>query len=353
MSGILGGGGSGTNTVVQNSQPPAYLQPYLEDAAKKAQEAQQSFSTQNLNQPYAGPRTAGPTTSDTLSQQIASQVAQQAAPNAAVTQKLGTDIAGNVSNGTYTAPSNIAFNPLSGDDLTAAIKAQITPMQQQFSEKTLPQMNSAAINAGAYGGSKWSQTNEQASRDEQQTENNAIAQAVYGNQQATNQLNLQNTANLRSTALQGNQQNITASGIVPTLLSDAEQQGLDVSNIYSQVGSQQRGFTTADINAAMQKYVEQQQSPFMGLGDYEGLLSGASTPGSGIKSSATSAPSSSFGNLAAGALGTAGLANAIFGGGGLSGIGSMIGSMGGGFEGILNSMGIPAGLQAAAPAVFL
>ena len=394
MGGILGGGkssgGGGVQQVVNKTEAPAYLQPFLTDLASQAQLAYQSQYSKGLQQPFAGQRTAGPTWADNAGENQAAAIARMmqgwntpidigeglnsgisqeflkgvsdvnavnpefnvptwkvinamaglgydrpgmdtattwaeiqknpehmarlqatlnpsAVPGAsAETMQQADTLQGRIASGYFRSPEDMAFTPMSNEHLGEAIKANINPLLKHYQDTLLPQLSSAAIDKGAYGGGRAQKLNAMALDDFNSQASDIAAKMLYQNE-ATGQAQMFQDLQARRGARQtGMQQELTATNMVPQLRSASEQLGLDTANIYSNIGATQRAFTDAGIAAEMQKYAEMQESPFAGLGTYSGLIGSSYIPGTG----ATSVPSAGkFGNFASGALGGAGLMN--------------------------------------------
>lgn len=323
MSGIFGGGGGGgqqsTNTVT--NQPPAYLEPYLTTAAGNSQNAYNQYVGQGLNNPFSGalPANIGQLTPQATPNDINAQntdlsVANSIAGNMTNTNGIAQNLQSNIASGMFQAPSNMTFQPMSDQDLAGSIASQIAPLQRTLTEQTLPGLTSQAIQQGAYGGSRQGVVQDRALNDFSTAATNATADATEKFQAQNALLSEQNLANRISAGVQGNQQVLSADAEIPSLQQTAEQQGLDVANLQSGVGAAQRGFTSADIAAAMQNYAGQQAAPYGGLGMLESLLMGTASGGT----STSSVPQPGLLSQVAGGLGSlGGFASALGGAGSL------------------------------------
>ena len=338
MGGILGGGASsGGGTTVQQvntSAPPAYLQPYLSNAASAAQGAYNTYLQGGLNQPFTGtgtqPNASSPqipnlvaqaTPSDIQAQGTLSNVANTLLPTLqGQTAGASNNLQTAVNNGTYLAPStSFQYTPTTDQALSSSIAAQLAPLQRQLQQQILPQANSQAIQEGAYGGTQNATVNARAMQNFDTEAANATAQAVYSNEALNASLGEQQGASQRTAATAGNQENIAAESLIPSLSTTQEQQALDQGNIQSQVGALQRGFTQQDIQAAEGLYSGQQAAPSAGINTLISQLLGTNVGGSSMTGTA-GAPLAA--NILAGGLGIAGGAAGLsslyklFGGGG-------------------------------------
>lgn len=280
------------STVTQ--EPPAYALPKLTEISDQAQKAYQDFMAKGYNMPYSGQRSAGQNAFDTLSQDTAKAGADQFLASGAPQNSM--DLSKYYNNKILSG----------GYDPTQAIEAYARPITQNFTESIAPRLTSAAIDAGAYGGSKSSEFNNRAVRDLNQT--------------------LADTAS--RTALSYDQAEKGAAGLVPQLANAGLQQSGAAADVYGNIGNTQRGFQQQGLNDEISKWNELTASPFAGLSDYLSLVTG-SAPGKTQTTYGYQQPGSNF------LSGLSGLSSLFGGGSGLgtaaSGImGALSGGLGGG-----------------------
>lgn len=276
-SSLFGKGGkknSGSSVQVTRTEPATYLEPYLKDTAAKAQEAYQDFIAKGYNLPFAGDRTAGPNAYDANADGSTLSAINSFSGVPGQTFGAANRINDNVNSGRYTDASRMAFNA-EGNRYTAdAIQAGLTPILQQWQEKTLPGLKSAAISGGAYGGSKQQEFDSQAYRDTQQQVADLTAKIQYDDFSKIRDYKY-NDLNARRALLQsGLNTELNAAGQASNLNNAGLAQALQPAQLYQTLADKERGFTQADIDAEMQKYAEQQQSPFAGLDFYSSLING-------------------------------------------------------------------------------
>ena len=276
MKGLLGGSSAKTQQVVQTSEPPAYLSPYLQDIAGKASDAYKKFIANGYNMPYSGPRSAGQNSFDTQAMDMSTAAANNFA-NSGVPQTtfdLGKYLTSGVTSGKYTAPMNMAFNAGDNAALNEAINANVAPVMQNFTESIVPRLKSSAIDAGAYGGSKSQDLMARTARDTQQNIGNIAARLTY--QDFINKRNLeqQDLAQRRALASSLFSAENAAAGAGTNLFNAGYQQELAPADTISNVGDRTRNFTQQDINDKLGYWNDLINSPFAGLDQYSSLING-------------------------------------------------------------------------------
>lgn len=275
-----GGGGGGTTSTqtVQKADPWAGQQPYLQDIFSQAQS--QYYGGQP--QYYPGQTIAG------------FDPATQAAQNYLLNYANSGTLADTIS-GTQDAlqrslnAADVNNNPA----LNAAIEAAQRPTIQAFTEQILPNLGSAAQQAGAYGGSRYNIAQGEAAGRLAQTLSDTAA-------------TMSNTA--YNTGLGAQIQalnaapNVAAMGALPATLSD-------------QVGTQRQAMTQAQIDDAINKWNFQQNIQAQKLAQYMSMVQGnygGSASSFGTSQSPTARDSTLSDILGVGALGLG-----LFGGGGI------------------------------------
>lgn len=230
-----GGGGTQTSTTVQSADPWGAQQPYLTDIFSQAN----NLYYNNSPAYYPGQEVAP--------QSAATQAAQQLALNAAAPSQglanIGAGVAGNVA-----AAGDITNNPA----LNAAAMGAIRPVVQQLQEQVLPQIGSAAIAGGAYGGARQGILESNVVRDATQAMIDRTAQLysdAYGqglDAQNNLLLGLPGTVNLQQ---------------VP-------------SQLYGAVGGFEDQYQQALINSDINQFNYNQQLPATNLAQYQNFIQG-------------------------------------------------------------------------------
>lgn len=338
MGGILGGSsGSKTQQVVNKNEPPAYLEPYLTDLSGKAQGAYNQFINRGFNQPYTGARSAGRNPFDDLaigtSLNAGSTFRNQGVPQN--TYDLGQFFQNKVKSGAYQTPGNMAFNVGDNTALQGAIDANIRPVLENFNETLVPQLKSAAIESGAYGGSKFNETGERLARDTQRNLGDIAANLTYQDFMQKRELGQQDLAQRRQLLQQGNLLEGQGANTATSLFNLGLGQDLQMADIFSNVADRERGFEQQDINDAIALFDESRLSPFMGLGDYAALVNGVAGSAGGTQTQSKygyQQPGSSF----LSGLGTLAAINPFQTGGGM--FGSLFGGGSLGLEALFNGL---------------
>lgn len=276
----LGGGsrgGGGTTQVVQESDPWEGQQPFLRDVMRLAQQAYQGTS----QQPFEGQLVAGPTQMQQQSLDTAQGVANQAVGAGNNPQDISRLYSDRVQSGFYLEPA-LANN----DAVAAAIGAQARPIMEQLTQEVLPQIESAAISQGAYGGAR--QANLQ--REALHSLGDEVARLSAEDYVARREL-------LPTLALTESQ----IASQVPVLAQQGHQLNLLPADIYGQIGAQQQMWEQDQLDQNYQRWTQAQQAPWQGLPEYASIVSGVPSFGSSIQT--TRGGPSTLNNVLSGAIG--------------------------------------------------
>lgn len=274
MGGGGGGGGGETQTIVEksNPEPPAVQLPYLEDLYKRAQTASNAVSTTPFSGNLVAPPTGSQTQALTQGTNLANQLQGQGYGSEAMNMASAT------ASGQFLMPSSNPF-------LQSTIESALRPVEERFFESTMPAISSAAVGAGAFGGSDQDMLKLQASRDFSREATATAGNIAYGNYAAERQ----------------NQMNS------PQLLQSAAQAALTPTNMLQQAGAQEQGFAQDQIDQAYQQYTMNLLAPFIGLPEYASLLGTGNFSGGSTSKTGTFASNNSggggFGSFLQGALG--------------------------------------------------
>jgi len=278
----MSGGGSKSTTTTNN--PPAYLEPYLRDAAKLAQNSFYGRGGFQAPEYYPG-STVTPFSPET----------QQALQLQSERSMAGSPLVGSAQNALQSTlqginnPADAYLNQTArGDYLTGG--TGFDAALQAATNKILPQVGSAFGGAGRLH-SGLAQT----------AASGAIGDAfanLYGQERA-NQLSAQNM--LGQNYLGGLTAQNQAAALSPTL---ANQDYYDIGQL-ANVGTQKESLSQQQLQDQINRYNFYQNRPYQMLQNYSGLLQG--TPAIG-GSSVSTAPSAGIGqNLLGGGLAGAGM----------------------------------------------
>ena len=322
-----GGGKQETQTQVQKTEFADEQKPYINEIFKQAQAGYQD--TKDLR--YTGD-TFAPTNRLQLqalqdTQNFANTVQGAGDPTAAASQGFNEKVA----SGYYTDPLNQSFQSVNPEQqLQDAIIAGTDPLKRQLLEEILPGLSSAAIEGGAYGGSKFQELQGRAIRGFEDTVTNQAAQLSYQDLADRRNLDFQDLQNRRGLAPQLFQTEIGAAGAASQLQDQSVAQNLVAANLKQQVGDTRQAYEQADINNLIAAFERRKTEPFTGLDTYANFISGFGNP---VNTTGTStgrvAQTGGFGGAAKGALGGA-AAGSVFGGYG-AGLGGVLGGLGGYF----------------------
>jgi hypothetical protein len=310
---IFGGGGGGggqTTSTVQNTNIPAYAQPYVENMLGATQN--QLFNTQQVggtpvldeNGNPTGETTGGTTeitgfkpyqayggTYDAQGNQLSYDPSKAIAGFSPMQAQAQQGIAGMQTPGEYGAAKGVtgagimnaarlgsSANP---QDFQSQVGGYMNPYMQQVLDPQMAelrrqygisgvQQQGAATQAGAFGGSREAIMNAENQRNLMNAQNQAIGNAynqAFG--AAQNQYNQG-----QGFQLQANQAAMQGAGQLAGLGQQelAAQQG--IYGLQNQTGAQQQALEQAKINQAMTDYANAQQYPLMQLGTMSNMLRG-------------------------------------------------------------------------------
>lgn len=323
-----GGGGGGNTTTVTKAEFAPEQRPHINTIFD---EAQRGFEeVRNVQRP-GGRLTASvnPTQQQAVSsaKSVAdnvgglgdlTEIAAQGFINQAIGKELGTLTSSN-------------FDLSGGEEqLQSAINASLNPLQERLTEQILPQITSATIDLGAYGGSKADELTSQAVQDFLREGANISATLGYEDLLNRRNIGFEDYALNKTLAPQIAQTELALAAGGSSLLDKSVEQDLLQSNLYQQIGNTEAGFEQQDIQEQQLQYEQALQDPFRGLGQYSAFIQGFNPTGSTV-SNLGGRSGGGFGGAAAGALGGA-LAGAKLGTV-VPGIGNVVGAIGGGLLG--------------------
>jgi len=301
MSGLFGGGGQQqqqqpTSTTVTNTNLPAYAQPYVEKLFGQA--GALTDINQNPYQQYGGQRLADFTP---MQQQAFNTIGgMQVSPQ---TQQA-TGLAGAAGLGSLGAGQN--YNRMATDP--GAIQAFMSPYQQNVTDyqkqqavmdygRQLPGTNAAAVNKGAFGGSRQAIVEGEGQRNLQ----NQLAgiqatgsQNAFQNAQQAQQFG----ANL---GLQGMGLANQSAGLLGQMGQQNYAQQMGINAAQQQAGAQQQAFNQQGLTNQYQDFLNRQNYPYQQLGFMSDIIRG--TPTGGVTTAQKSEAAPSMFSQIAGSLG--------------------------------------------------
>lgn len=314
------GGGGGNQTTVQKSEPPAYLKPYLTDIARQAQQAYRDVPQGG----FQGELTADPTGSQLSALQQQKDLANSLGDHGQATTQIAQRQSDQVLSGAFRDPLDNNFQTQSADT-AGVIDAAIDPIQQRLVEQIIPQIQSQAIQDGAYGGTRQDVTTGNALQDFSREATNTAAMINYEDFARSEDQRFQDHLGRMQLTPELLKLEQAAALTAPEIANLGVQQQLLPSQLLNDAGSRERMFQQDAIDDLYQQYLLQTQTPFAGLDQYASIVSG--TP-SGQTSTLTGPRSGGGGSsVLSGALGGAGLM-AGAGSAGMLGAGALAGPVG-------------------------
>lgn len=260
-----GGGGGGTQQQVSSSELPEWAKPYAKNTLEKA-----AALTETPYKTYDQPRIAG---FSPLQQQ-----AQEGAAGMQTNQLTG--LGGGIAAGAGMGGLGYAMqqNPMNFQQnvggymnpyLQMSLAPQLAEANRQYDIGATKQQ-SAATQAGAFGGSREAIMAAENERNRNMGLNSIIGQGYNtAFQNAQNQYNQSQQAQLQglNTAIQG-------AGQLGALGSQQFQQGMDINKLQSAYGGQQQALRQQGLEQAYQDFQNQQNYPYKQLGFMSDMIRG-------------------------------------------------------------------------------
>jgi hypothetical protein len=327
-----------TQTTVNNSNLPDYVQPYVESMLGAAQKQIYNY---NPDGSVSGFQTYKPYSSN-MNNYVAgfSPMQQQAFQGAANLQTpgqfgQGSQMAGMAGMGSLQTAGqagqagnnyfNMATNPGATQSfmnpyLQSALNPALEESRRQYGI-TGQQEQSQATGAGAFGGSREALMASENNRN-MNTSMNQMIGTGYQNAYDAAQKNMQYGAGLGLQGQQAALQGYNQLGQAGAELGQLGQQQLTaqegILGLQNQYGAQQQGAEQTKINQAIQNYATAQQYPMMQLANQSALLHGLPLQATTTQSyQAPPSTLSQIGGLGATALGAAGAAGVFKAKGGI------------------------------------
>lgn len=310
-----GGGGGPSSTTSEQTNLPAYAQPYVERLMGKAE----ALTSQDRYQPYTGERTA----QFTPLQQQAFQGAQGMQPswqNAA-----GSQLAGQAAMGAmgmqYNPYQTGQFNAQTAQQYMSPYMQNVVDAQQREavrqSGQQMVQNQAAATGQGAFGGARSAIVEAERQRNlgtqlgdiQSRGLQSAYDQAAQRFQQEQ-QMREQSRQYGAGLGMQGYQAGLQGAGLLGQLGGQQFQQGMDINKLQQAYGSQQQQQVQNILQQQYQDFLTQKQYPYQQLSYMSGILHGTPMGSSGIQSVYQAPPSGlqTLGAIGAGAYGLSKLA---------------------------------------------
>jgi hypothetical protein len=146
----------------------------------------------------------------------------------------------------------MAYDPMNDPRTGEYLDALTNPMMKQFNEETIPGLNTAAVNAGAFGGDRAALLKSSAAGE--------LASSI---------------GDTRTKALQGMvDANRAYQGDMFSQLGSLQDASLKGSQILRDVGAGYEGYDQAEIDAARERFEFEQDAPRQSLRDASSMLSG-------------------------------------------------------------------------------
>lgn len=297
-----GGGGGGTQTTVQKSEPPAYLQPYLTDIAKQARKAYRDVPQGG----FQGDLTADPTAAQLAAIQKQKDLANDLGGYGDTTQQIAQRQVDQVLNDEFRAPLNQSFDPTSADT-AGVIDAAIAPIQERLTEQLIPQIQSQAIQDGAYGGRRQDVATDAALQDFSREATNTAAMINYEDFARTEGQRFDDYMGRMQLTPELLKLEQAAALTAPEIANLGVQQQLLPSQLMSDAGLQEQLFEQDRIDEAYQQYLLATQTPFAGLDQYASIVAGTPSGQTSTLTGPRSSRGGGGGGVLSGALGGAGL----------------------------------------------
>lgn len=293
----------GKGSTTQNTAPWAEAQPFYKDIFNQAQSIFQATPQKS----YTGDMIAQPTAADKTGIDLAKQTA--AALNlmnpSANTQSTADYISGKVNSGAYGKLGQTAFTGIGdGSQAEATIQAAINPVKKQLQMELLPQMSSAAINAGAYGGSALEKLQARAADQYMQTAGDISTKLLYDDYTKRRQMSYDDFNAIRNNELTAAGLEQSGANLVPALSKSAVDLALLPSSIYSSIGETERALNQLGIDNELKKFEFGTQSPYAYLQPYAQLVTGT---GSGFSTTTGKTKTSLFDDILKAGMGGAAL----------------------------------------------
>ena len=293
-----GSGSSGTNTVVQNSQPPAQVMQAYQNLTNSAF----SQAGQPLQQ-YAGPMVAGFTPQQTQAFGTIQNAQGMATPyiNAASQEFGQATTPFNQTVGSYESP------------YTGAVTNSLQGLFNQQNAQQMAQMQGNATSAGAYGGDREGVAQALTAQQQNLSEAPTLANVEQGGYQTA----------LGAAEAQGWLGEQGAFGL-GNLGTEAQNSALTGASAELQAGGAQQQLAQEQLNIPYEQFQSAQAYPWQVLGQLSPIVSGIGSASGGTGSTSYPSPSmvSQLGGLGIAGLGTYGLLNST---GALSGLEGLFG----------------------------
>lgn len=304
----MGGGGTTNTTTKQDNTPWAPAQPSLQNIYSSADTAYAATPKTSYSGSYIAPQSQSTVLAQQMGQQLAGANQGMGNNTIAESNSLYDDWNSQLQQAGQTALNpggdsqdftNYVNNFVNGSTnngvLTGAINSAIQPIQQNLTEKILPQAKLNAVGSGVYGGDASSIAIGQAINDNYTTAaTNAASQLAYQD--------YENKLGIGATAANGYfDRQLQGAGLIPQLSTAAgglvkdQAAGLQAGyqlnalpiDTLTQIGAAQDSYNQDTVKALYQQWMDSLNAPWQGLDQYRSAVAGYPTSSSGTSSATT------------------------------------------------------------------
>lgn len=308
-------GGSTTTT----TEVPDYLKPYVKEVASEASKAYSEVPKDGYQGGLTAPVNATQQQANTMAKDVVMGLGNYGQDTGAIAAQQAQRITG----GNILNAGQNTFQTQSADT-TGVIEAALNPVRENLMENIIPQIQSQAIQSGAYGGTRQDVVTQQALQDYSREAANIAANIGYQDFVRTEDQRFADAQARNDRAVENERLQQTAALSLPDLQNAGLQQQLTQSDLLAAIGGTEQAFDQNALTEAYNQYLLSVQSPYAGLSEYAALLSGIPIGGTATATSTGgSAGSSPIAGAMGGALSGAQLGSLV------PGIGTVAGGVGG------------------------
>lgn len=188
-------------------------------------------------------------------------------------------IADRLSSGKYLEPMNMEFQGLDDPSIVqGAINSQLNPVRENLMESILPQTASAAIEGGAYGGSRFQDLQGRALRDYSAKATDTAGKYAFEDLSERRTLGQKDLSERRSLAPALFAAEQSAASMLPELEKSVFDLELAPGKALTELGAEARRLDQIGIDEALAQYDSATSQPFRGLDTYANLIQGFGSP---------------------------------------------------------------------------
>lgn len=201
-------------------------------------------------------------------------------------------------------------------EFQANIEAAIDPAREQLVQEILPQAQSQAIQAGAYGGDR-DQLNRRVALEDFSEQSSQIASRIAADAYEQERARQQQAGQLmgQGVGIEQSVSDLARRGValendVANLIQQGRQMQTQGPTLAERIGARQRADQQARYNAQQRRFQMEQQAPFIGLPQYAQIATGTPTTSSQTVQR-TPSQSQQVGNYIQAGLGALGTASQV------------------------------------------